>query len=623
MSKRCWLLTGLVCLLFATNAYGQGGPQPEDFSTLAQTTSITLGDYQALDVSDDGQTVAVISINSGTYTYDLQNQAVLRQLPRVDNALALSADGQTIVLANDRVMSDSPAGTFGYQTDTGVFYNKGEAIPSSIAIVDPTQPEVIAGFTDGRLALMTWDTVSVSSNSWQAHGTTVRQIAYIASDNLIVSADDIGTVKAWTLSGDLRWQIEDFTARASALAARSDVVAVAVQDRLYLLDTATGQIVTSVNHQHEFVTSIGFHNGYIVTGGWDGYLRWWSVPGANLVRELLVLDGEIHAFDVANDAGHIIVGASDGFMYAVEEDIVAKELPKVDFYGDIDVEFRPDQEEFVITTMDGRLRIWSLEEQNWTSVQVIQSLPVEMTVSKNGRWLVIAYDNRLTLWEIDSTPVYKTAIPFCSDISRLSFLGDTSDFLVATAMGHLTVWNAETAQIVETVMGLEGNCHGDPRDRVLSFVINDDWLVTGHSSGDIRFWSRGDYSEISDLSFAVEGPVFNLFFYNDQLLERDGRREEEIDRYDFALSGWSLEPDHQRLWYYPLNTSAILHFSSESGVLVHSFAEGFSVITVDSLADANPVFIRFDTLEQASEIEIMDKVLALVIGNEIQIWQPE
>lgn len=405
-------------------------------------------------MSDDGQTIAVISINSGTYTYDLQNQAVLRQLPRVDNALALSADGQTIVLANDRVMSDSPADTFGYQTDTGVFYNEGEAIPSSIAIVDPTQPEVIAGFTDGRLALMSWDTVSVSSNSWQAHGTTVRQIAHIASDNLIVSADDIGTVKAWTLSGDLRWQIEDFTARASALAARPDVVAVAVQNRLFLLDTVTGQIVASVNHQHAFVTSIGFHNEYIVTGGWDGYLRWWSILDASLVKELLVLDGEIHAFDVANDVGQVVVGASDGFLYVVEDDIVARERPKVVFYGDIDVEFRSNQEELVITTMDGRLRIWSLEERNWTSVQVIQSLPVEMTVSKDGHWLVIAYDDRLTLWEIDSTPQYKTAIPFCSDVSRLSFLDDTHDFLVATEMGHLTIWNAETAQIVETVMGL-------------------------------------------------------------------------------------------------------------------------------------------------------------------------
>lgn len=638
MTRKIILLTLIVFNIIQGGISGQDGDKPA-LMDIEQTASLTLGDFQQLDVSDDGTTIAFISKNVGTVSYDLQAQEVLRQIPLVHSALALFDGGQKIVLANERALSHSPIGSFGYETDFGLFFDENEPHPLQVAIISATDSspntppdvlEVVAGYTDGQLGFHRWSTNNGywSFRYWQGHDTRINHLVYDEARERLISSDSNGIVKAFSLDGELLWEVSQFTGPVVAMAHSSEVVAIGVDNQLHFLDISNGQEITSVQHNHGIISGMGFLNGFFVTGGYDGYLRWWSLADGTMNREVQVLDGEVQALAVAEDTQEVFVGASDGNIYRISPDgsLVEKFELDIFFYGDIDIEFVPGKEQLAITTLDGTLRLWSLTEQAWTFFEEIEPLPELMTVSADGHWLVIAYRDMMSLWEIQDEPELISEIPICQNPSALGFLDNSNNFLLSTFFGHTTIWDVENQQIVETIAGSENACAGlteqNPLERLLTFTANEEWLVTGHADGNIRFWTQEDFSEIEDLSFAVKGPVFNLFLMDDQLLERNASYEDQIDRYDFALSGWSLTPDHERLWYYPFNNpQALLEIEKDSSVIIGGFPSRFSIITLQSLADADPIFSRFDLTGQASEIEATATSIALVVDNEIQIWE--
>ncbi|KAI9777444.1 MAG: hypothetical protein M1839_008856 [Geoglossum umbratile] len=215
-----------------------------------------------------------------------------------------------------------------WQSESYILKQQGHFDSMNSLVYSPDGQRIITTADDGKIKV--WD---VSSGfcivTFTEHSSGVTACEFAKKGNVLFTASLDGSVRAWDL---IRYRnFRTFTAPSrlsfSSLAVdpSGEVVCAGSPDSfdIHIWSVQTGQFLDRLSGHEGPVSSLSFapNGGTVVSGSWDHTVRVWSIFGRTQTSEPLQLQADV-----------------------------------------LSVAFRPDSKQVAVSTLDGQLTFWSVED---------------------------------------------------------------------------------------------------------------------------------------------------------------------------------------------------------------------------------------------------------------------
>jgi len=345
-------------------------------------------------------------------------------------------------------------------------FTREDAQPAAVATT-PTEDLLAVGYYDGGMRV--WNLRDGRlSDEFSASDQPLAYCATTADGNAIVTADNTGALRAWSIG-------------------------------------AVG--TTRYVHRHAGeVYSVAYtrDNLHLLSVGWDGCLKMWDRRSSAELGYIQASDKPTTALDVAADNAYWAVGSADGAVriWNVAEQTFETMLQthKLSISG---VKLLGSGDRVLASSWDNRLSITSVKAQyvdRWFDGHSKEATSCD--VSLDGRRMVSASrDGTVRVWRLDEESEYArpqmVLNPRAGSVYTCSISPDGRTIAGGCADHAVRLWSAERPS--EAVV-LEGH-----REEVTAsrFTPDGKLLVTADRAGQVAFWDVANAALLGTLQHEV------------------------------------------------------------------------------------------------------------------------
>ncbi|KAI9880943.1 MAG: hypothetical protein M1830_010011 [Pleopsidium flavum] len=217
-----------------------------------------------------------------------------------------------------------------WQSESYVLKQQGHYDSMNSLVYSPDGQRIITTADDGKIKL--WDTKSgFCIVTFTEHTSGVTACEFAKRGNVLFTASLDGSIRAWDLT---RYRnFKTFTAptrlafSSIAVDSSGEVVCAGSLDSfdVHVWSVQTGQLLDQLTGHEGPISTLAFapNGGTLVSGSWDHTVRIWSIFGRTQTTEPLQLQADV-----------------------------------------LCIAYRPDSKEIVVSTLDGQLTFWSVDEAN-------------------------------------------------------------------------------------------------------------------------------------------------------------------------------------------------------------------------------------------------------------------
>jgi WD40 repeat protein/tRNA A-37 threonylcarbamoyl transferase component Bud32 len=448
----------------AVRLWGLTGPKPRELAVLPGHSHYS----GAVALSPDGNLLAATGDKNNVRLWDLSGPAP-KERPGISsptghdpNALAFSADGQTLAVAGSRTHADYIVQLWDVSGDRPqrTAEVRGHSRYVSALAFSADGKTLVSGGADN--AIRVWDVSAGALRErvpLRGHTGALSDVAFAPDRPLLASNGDDGTTRLWDLSGGRAreaavlpggWGRLAFTPDGKTLAAGSGYSAV----RLWDVSGATPkERATLPGHSHgPFGLALSADGRVLATGSITPILRLWDL-GAPRPREWLALPNDSQNTGVSSVAlspdGRLVLAGrqwNDQTLLAwrvTDAGLKAVPLPRVQARR---VALAPDGRTLALTGEGWDVQLWDLSSpvpqprarlqghrlQGWADVVHA------FAFSADGRLLASAgRDSRLIVWDV-ATGAKRHEWRMPGEVSAVAFAPDGRH--LAVGWGEGTAW---------------------------------------------------------------------------------------------------------------------------------------------------------------------------------------
>ncbi|MCG8366182.1 MAG: TIR domain-containing protein, partial [Pseudanabaenales cyanobacterium] len=201
-----------------------------------------------------------------------------------------------------------------------------EGLVLAIETLDRSRTSAPAAFNAAQSSLLSAIEIAREQNRFQGHESGVLSVAFSPDGQSIVSGDEDGVMRLWSLKG--------------------------------------GAIGQPFQGHEEGVSAVAFcpDGGCIVSGGWDGAVRLWDLEGDPIGQPFTGHIGVIASVDFSPDGQRIVSGGWDGAvrLWDLEGEPIGQPFQGPE-EGVSAVAFSPDGQRIVSGGGDGAVQLWGLD----------------------------------------------------------------------------------------------------------------------------------------------------------------------------------------------------------------------------------------------------------------------
>lgn len=327
------------------------------------------------------------------------------------------------------------------------------------------------------------------------HGTGVTSVVYSPKGDLIVSAEQYGTIKLWRPNGTLVKTIEivsGFTnlafnpVRAASPQKNGETFVSVDADGMVKLWRYDGTLLaTFKGHDGEIRGAAFSPDGEtIFSGGLDKTVRFWKPEGMPFLT-LLRHPTEVRALAISLDGKLIVTGTSSGRVYLWDQK--GKLLRSLNAHEAVvqDIAFSRDSKTFATASWDGTIKLW---DRNGTLLNLFRgttATPVAkrtVAFSPNGAYLAAGDFNggKFTIWNQTGTLV-RTVSACSSIVGAVVFSPDSRTIATGCNDNQVKLWSLD-GKFQKAFKGHQGIV------RAVEFNPDGTQLVSGSVDGTAKLW---------------------------------------------------------------------------------------------------------------------------------------
>ncbi len=403
---------------------------------------------------------------------------------------------------------------------------------------------MVSGDASGQVLL--WDVATgvswkVGEPTARDQETGMRAVAFSPDGNQIAAASQDGQVRLW--DSKTRKQIQQITldthGELDSVAFSPDAEQVVVggfDGTIWLIDIENGGEVGQLGRHDEAVAAAEFSpdGKRVLSASHDGTARLWDVNTGSVIRTFATDNaGPVRDAMFTSDGQVAITSGSDGTLrrWNVKTGQQLRTLcgPETEFLG---IDLSGDDRRLAAAGRDGTVRLWDLEAEEVPSIKIRGP---GVRVAADGRtFLCLSSNEYLMLFDTATLlPIRRYAVD--ESIQMLEFLPGGENFmtsppstirslrsgevtraypdrntLLASPESHYAVsttfqlWNPDTGERVR-------NLSKDIADaQVFEFAPDGTHLLSGHHSGELRYWDLKTGRCLQSLNSHGDTPVLTL-----------------------------------------------------------------------------------------------------------------
>ncbi len=535
---------------------------------------VTEGSNAVQAVSLDNPFATVGLQNGEIIIYDAESGDELRRLQTSEDSPAHTSAITRLVQhpVNAQLYSASVDGTIAHwNLNTGRLLGRfiGHEAPVRALAIDTMGEQLLSGAQNGSLVL--WNTASGSIlREFNTPNNGVWSVGF-GSDELLLSGGQDGLLREWRVNGDEPVRVlRGHTDRILSIATRDNRALTASADgtvRLWSLDgdlllgdfEDTGSTEAGVND-----LALSPDGRYLLSGGAFGSLALWDTVTNEVVQRFTLLNTSIFAVAYHSDGRHVFTGAQNGsiFMWDVQTGASVTEFVGHD-RAVSDIALNPDSTRLASASQDGSVRISDTADGSELLVPLDSSEAASaVAYSPDGEQLLVGLGNGVLIsFDADTGEEQYRVQAHSFSITDIAVQSNT----VATASQDTTIglWNLADGTAIRRLAGHE--------DTVLSVKFGPAGLLSaaGNPFGpatdnSLRLWDIATGEEVRRFdSPQDEAAVNTVVFSSDGLSAYAADGQSHIYHWQTLplsqLVAWAAENRYAR----PLTCGEVQQFRLE------------------------------------------------------------
>jgi WD40 repeat protein/diadenosine tetraphosphatase ApaH/serine/threonine PP2A family protein phosphatase len=419
--------------------------------------------------------------------------------------------------------------------------NPRESLVNGIAAVGLGR-SILVRFPNLRISELVPDALlleasnAISTQGFRGHQGEVTSTDFSPDGKSIVSGGEDGTVRLWTLEGQLVGQpFRGHEGGVSSVGFSPDGKRIVSGggDETVRLWTPEGKPIGQPFRGHEGgVSSVGFSpdGKSIVSGSYEGPVRLWTLEGKSIGQPFQGHKGGISSVAFSPDGKRIVSGGYDRTVrlwtlegqpvgqpferevvraWTRDGKIISPPPIRGDYEGGFSVGFSPDGKR-IVSARHGDIDLWTLEGQLVS--QPFQGYQGDKSVrfSPDGKRIVSGGgDGTVRLWTLEGKSIGQPFRGHEGGVSSVGFSPDGKRIVSGGWNGTVRLWTLEGKSIGQPFRGDGG--------RVLSVGFSPDGkrIVSGGWDGTVRLWTlegksigqpfRGHKKMVLSVGFSPDG----------------------------------------------------------------------------------------------------------------------
>ncbi|NEO88377.1 MAG: hypothetical protein F6J87_29730, partial [Spirulina sp. SIO3F2] len=353
---------------------------------------------------------------------------------------------------------------------------------------------VVAGSHTGEIRV--WSVQGYPLSRWQAHQHILMDIAVHPRSAHLLSASADGTLKHWSLTGQLQQEQEfDVGLLAVRYAPDGQTLALSFRNKSIQLMEPNGRILKTLDGHTAQVLSLDFSpdGRWLTSGGGDQLVRLWDTTydfinvqhqGGEPTAVQFAPDGQSYA--VVSNTGQLTLHYTKGQRHW-HQTLSNKPLTTV--------RFNPQGTAMAVAGDDGTIWLWRTEQPGQFPPQPSLIIPEAHTriirgiaFSHDGQMLASVSDDKTAkIWSLTGELDY-TFLGHKGGVSAIAFHPQNRNLVIGNVRGGLEIWTPE-GELKKTLVGHHGPITDvvfSPNGRLLASAARDNTVKLWSAQGQLR-----------------------------------------------------------------------------------------------------------------------------------------
>jgi len=254
--------------------------------------------------------------------------------------------------------------------------------------------------------------------------------------------------------------------------------------------------------QGELLTCAYMPDGaFVVSGGWDGYLRLWEANQGNHVAAFRTGDKPVAACAVSNDGKQILSGGLDGLLAFWDALTHVRSLVWLAHTRPISsISYTPDGKSLLTSAWDGTIVYWkSIKDRDGKTLAGHKDIVAGCRVVPDGASLVSwSHDGTVRHWDHERQTL-KSEFRGHGDRVLAGDVSPDGRWCASGARnGSLKLWDLQAGKVAATTL-LAGEL------RCVLFLLDGETLIAGDVRGNLSVHTLPNLEKVADL--ATGAPV--------------------------------------------------------------------------------------------------------------------
>lgn len=366
---------------------------------------------------------------------------------------------------------------------------------------------------------------SISALAFSRDG---NKLALVSSANHTINILDMITLKI------IGTKFEEYEHNINAISysANGDSIVIGSQDGTVKVLETSGREIFSFNAHDRFnpINSVAVSNNLIASGDEGGSIILWDIHTAQLRHEFKQKAHPVSSVAFDEFETFLAAGNSKGFVTVYRVDDIDHPDPIYNFKGHENtvtaVKFI-SRNELVTSSHDQIIKVWTLENLEYYSINVLESPIKRISINKDCSYLVAAAeDNSILVWNLKQRVQERKLTAHTNDIHDIAFSPEGNYFVSCSEDQTIRIWNVKNKKDTYSFKA---------HDKGIGDIIltHSNRMITSSRDNSIRFWNMNTF----DQEDCIKGSHKHVLFLT---LTPDGKFFVSGDR-DHLIKVWNIE----------------------------------------------------------------------------------